>query len=153
MNNYIRKNFIYNYKNGHITRIDRKNSNGSIDRYGYLILKVKGKQYKSHRIAWFLYYGKFPKKIIDHINGNKIDNRIVNLRDCNQFVNCNNIKRKINKDTGVSGVYIDRTKGLKKNFAVKAYNKTFRFYLLEEAIKFKKDYNNEITRKINKHTV
>ena len=56
---YILKHF--SYKDGVISRDDRKNSYGSLDKDGYLIIKVKGKQFKAHRIAWLLVYGDFPK--------------------------------------------------------------------------------------------
>lgn len=66
---YILKHF--QYKNGIITRDDRKNSNGSLDKDGYLILKVKNKQFEAHHIVWLLNYGDFPKQEIDHINRNR----------------------------------------------------------------------------------
>ncbi len=36
--------------------------------------------YKAHRIAWYLHYGEWPEGMIDHVNRNKNDNRIENLR-------------------------------------------------------------------------
>ena len=53
---------------------------GSLHKHGYLHCKVGSKHYKVHRLAWFLYYGEFPKNDIDHINGIRTDNRIENLR-------------------------------------------------------------------------
>lgn len=129
---YILDNFSYD--NGVITRTDRKNSDGSLDAYGYLIFKVKGKQFKAHRIAWLLNYGSFPEKELDHINRIKTDNRIENLRESNRKQQMHNIYRKPNKDTGIVGIYLDKTKGLKKNFAFSFEGKTYRFYSLEEAI-------------------
>lgn len=129
----------FNYNDGKITRDDRKNSNGSIDKDGYLIIKVKGKQFKAHRIAWLLYYGYFPKSELDHINRNKLDNRIENLRESNRSEQNRNKDRKPNKETGQIGIYIDRTKGLKKNYATKINNKTYRFYTLQEAIEWRKE--------------
>jgi len=58
INNY----FSINEDTGEIKRTDRRNSNGSLDKDGYLIYKIKSKQIKSHRLAWYLYYGKFPEK-------------------------------------------------------------------------------------------
>lgn len=134
---YILKNFSYH--NGVIKRRDRKGSNGSIDKYGYLILKVKGKQYKAHRIAWLLNYGDFPKSELDHINRDKLDNRIENLRESNRKEQNNNKEPKINSITGVAGVYYDTcTKGLKKRYTTKVDGKTHRFYTLQEAITYRK---------------
>ena len=134
---YIKLNFRYNPETGNIIRFDRKMSNGSYDRYGYIILKIKGKQYKAHRIAWFLYYGTFPKQNIDHINNIRNDNRIINLRDVPQSENNKNNTKVINKDTKVYGVCLDKTKGLKKKYVVSFNNKIYRFYTIKEASEFK----------------
>ena len=50
---YIKEYFTID--NGEITRKDRKGGEGSLDKDGYLIIKVKGHQIKSHRLAWFLF--------------------------------------------------------------------------------------------------
>ena len=59
--------------------------------------------YRTHRLVWIYHYGYSPN-MIDHINGNSFDNRIENLRECNQAQNQYN--RKINKNnlSGVKGV-------------------------------------------------
>ena len=137
---YIKEHFSYNPNTGEITRDDRMNSNGSFDKDGYLVLKIKKRQYKAHRLAWFLFYGEFPKMEIDHINRNRADNRIANLRLSTRGANVANRTICPNKITGVVGVYEDRfTKGLKKRFATKYEKKTFRFYSLAEAINFRKE--------------
>ena len=53
---------------------------GSNDGRGYIHIKINGKNYKAHRLAWLYMYGQWPKKHIDHINKVKHDNRIENLR-------------------------------------------------------------------------
>ncbi len=142
---YITKFFHYNPINGAITRFDRKNSNGSLDKDGYLILKIKQQQYKAHRLAWFLYYGDFPQKEIDHINRNRTDNRIANLREVDRIDNILNTKKQINKDTGVVGVYVDKkTKGLKKKYTTRYKGRTMRFYTVTEAISFRKTNKMEV---------
>lgn len=145
MDDYIRTYFNYDYLTGKITRSDRRNSLGSIDHYGYLILKIKGIQYKAHRLAWFLYYGEWPINGIDHINGDKYDNRIKNLRCVSQQINVENTKRKPNKHTSCIGIGLDTTtKGLKKQFYTKYRKKTYRFYTLEEAKQFRLQHNLEV---------
>lgn len=130
--------FSYDSESGKITRKNKKNADGSLDSYGYLILKLKGRQYKAHRIAWALHYGKFPKNNIDHINGNPLDNRILNLRDVPQKINIYNSKRKRNKDTGEIGICVDKaTKGLKKKYCVGHEGKLYRFYGIDEAKAFR----------------
>lgn len=77
---------------------------GSLRKDGYLQIKFNKKSYLSHRLAWFYVYGYFPKNEIDHINGNKEDNRILNLRECTRQENeYNKTLRKDNK-TGYKGV-------------------------------------------------
>jgi hypothetical protein len=63
---------------------------GTDNGFGYLRITVLGKSYYAHRLAWLYVYGEFPKNQIDHINGNKNDNRIENLRDVSNFDNAQN---------------------------------------------------------------
>ena len=130
---YIRKYLRYDSKAGKIVRLDRSNADGSYDKDGYLILKINSRQYRSHRIAWFLHYNDYPTMEIDHINRVRDDNRIKNLRQSNRIENARNSISLPNKDTGVVGVYLDKTKGLLKNKATKINDTTYRFYTVEEA--------------------
>lgn len=134
----IKRHFKYNPQTGEIKRLTRANSNGSKDKDGYLIIKFMRKQIKAHRLIWFLEYGFWPKGVIDHINGDKTDNRIKNLRDVPQSINVIDTKRQPNKETGYIGIYIDKTAGLKKRFATRHNKKTYRFLTINEAINFKK---------------
>lgn len=60
---------------------------------GYLFFAIKRKHYRYHRICWAIHYNKWPVSFIDHINGNKTDNRITNLKDCENRENQQNQKR------------------------------------------------------------
>jgi hypothetical protein len=141
---YIKKYFIYN-KDGTFTRTDRRNSTGSFDKDGYLIIKIKGKQYKAHRLVFAYFNNRFPKKEIDHINRDRKDNRIENLREVNRTENVRNTTKKINPDTGVYGVYKDKsTKGLKKVYTFHFQDKSYRFYTVEEAVNKRKELYGEL---------
>ena len=140
---HILDNFHY-HSDGSLSRDDRRNSTGSYDKDGYLIIKVKRKQFKAHRLIWFLFRGEFPDGEIDHINRVRTDNRIENLRVVTRQENVDNTTKKINKNTGVHGVYLDRTNGLKKNKAFHFHGRTYRFYTVEEAVAKRKELN-EIT--------
>lgn len=84
---------------------------GSVGKQGYLQAEIKGVQYKVHRLAWFLYYGHWPAEQIDHINKDKADNRINNLRCGNSI---NNHNRDMPK--GVSGIVGAHWNSRKKKF-------------------------------------
>lgn len=62
------------------------------------------KSYLEHRIIWKIFYGADPEDQLDHKNGNKIDNRIENLRECTNQQNCLNRKMKSNNTSGFKGV-------------------------------------------------
>lgn len=79
--------------------------------HGYLMIGIKGKKYSAHRLAWLYVYGSMPKKFIDHINRNKSDNRIENLRECDKRQNAGNCKLYSTNSTGHRGIYwIERIK-------------------------------------------
>lgn len=53
---------------------------GSVNRLGYRQVKIGKKSYLAHRIVWAIVYGEWPSEQVDHIDGNKDNNSIVNLR-------------------------------------------------------------------------
>lgn len=74
----------------------------------YHQIQVGGGHYHTHRLAWFYVHGEWPKYFIDHINGDGLDNRICNLRDCTRTSNAqNHLNRKPGK-SGLSGAIEDR---------------------------------------------
>lgn len=65
---------------------------------------IFGRKAYAHRVAYALYHGEWPVGVIDHINGNPLDNRIVNLRDVSQRTNMRNQKERNTNTSGVTGV-------------------------------------------------
>jgi hypothetical protein len=59
----------------------------------YITIGYKGKIYKAHRLAWLFTHGKWPNGLIDHINGDKHDNRIDNLRVVMPDGNSQNVRK------------------------------------------------------------
>lgn len=57
---------------------------------GYWQIVVNYKAWWAHRLAWFLFYGELPLYEIDHVNGIRTDNRIINLRAVTHRENCLN---------------------------------------------------------------
>ena len=82
---------------------------GSLAPNGYIKVSINGKLYFAHRFVWFYVHGVWPKGQIDHINGNKIDNRIENLREAthseNQQNRSNPPRHSSSKYLGVSWNY------------------------------------------------
>jgi hypothetical protein len=84
---------------------------------GYLKTRMGGKQTSLARYIWLLHTGDWPQQEIDHINRDKLDNRVANLRDVGRSENLRNRtplcklgERKSNKKSGLpQGVYLIRT--------------------------------------------
>lgn len=74
---------------------------------GYSVIQFKGKQSLTHRVAWFLTHGYWAKEI-DHINGNRNDNRLVNLRSVTRIENSKNACISKRNTSGYIGVGFDK---------------------------------------------
>jgi hypothetical protein len=73
--------------------------------HGYTVIRVARVLYGAHRLAWLYHYGEWPK-VIDHINGDRSDNRIANLRNVTQTENMQNLKRApITSKSGLLGAH------------------------------------------------
>ena len=79
---------------------------GSFDNHGYIVITINCKKYKAHRLAWLFVYGEWPDQI-DHIYGNKWDNRIFKLRSVSKTENQRNKKIPKNNLSGVIGVHFN----------------------------------------------
>ena len=76
---------------------------------GYIQIKVKNELILSHRLVWIYMYGYLPK-YIDHINGQRDDNRIINIREVSNQQNSLNSKISKNNTSGIKGVYWDKSR-------------------------------------------
>jgi hypothetical protein len=77
---------------------------GYINRGGYRRISVDDKEYQAHRLAWLYVHGSFPAALLDHINGDRADNRIANLRNASSSENHRNSGMYKNNTTGFKGV-------------------------------------------------
>lgn len=108
---FIRDRLDYNPNNGEF-KIRKKsgkkgvvgNKTGSKGKNGYVYLYLNNNVALAHRVAWVYVYGEWPNEQVDHINRDRSDNRISNLRLASQSQNsCNGSLRSTNK-SGYRGV-------------------------------------------------
>lgn len=72
---------------------------------GYIIVCYRRQRFFAHRLTWEIHFGKIPEGMeIDHIDGDKQNNRIENLRLVNRLGNARNLSRQRRNRTGVAGV-------------------------------------------------
>ena len=104
-----RASFTYDPATGIITRTKGTGSAllGAIQHRdngdGYGRVTFKSERVYIHRLAWLLHYGEWPKRQVDHIDGDRTNNRAANLRDVGHTANAQNI-HKANSNTGILGV-------------------------------------------------
>ena len=85
---------------------------GGADRNGHIRISIGNRLYSAHRLAWLYVYGIHPSGAIDHINGNRSDNRIANLRDVTLSVNQQNQRAaQKHNSTGLLGVTFNKARG------------------------------------------
>jgi hypothetical protein len=102
--NYERDTGVFRWLSGGPGR-----SAGSIAGYlsadGYWRVKINYRKYSAGRVAWLMVTGEWPTHQIDHINGNRSDNRWINLREATQSQNGANRSVTGSKSTPIKGVY------------------------------------------------
>lgn len=91
----------YNPETGEIRWVKNGKIAGGLNNRGYCRLSVKGKSYLAHRLIWTLMTGEDAPETIDHIDGNKSNNRWANLRESD--TSTNNMNRSMHKNN-TSGV-------------------------------------------------
>ena len=89
---------------------------GTVNSKGYIVMKVDGKAYKAHRLAWLWWHGEWPKDQIDHINGDKQDNSIGNLRVVTNSENKQNVIKPQKNTKFARGVRHDASPGRIKRY-------------------------------------
>ena len=113
--------FDYDKNTGNFIRRYTTSSNakkntiaGYINKDGYVKISIDGKKYLAHRLVWLYVYGYMPTQI-DHIDHNRANNTLHNLRDITQKENTKNTSLRKDNTTGISGIYYDKKR---KSFKV-----------------------------------
>lgn len=103
-------NFLFDYKDGQLiwkftlgSKSPKGNVAGSLRHDGYIKVGISGKIYLIHRLIFMYHHGYFPE-YVDHINRNRQDNRIENLRAANKSQNCQNAKTPKSNVSGIKNV-------------------------------------------------
>ena len=105
----LHKHLEYDPESGKFSRKKNGSSADTDMNTGYKRVRVTigGTNYEflSHRLAWFMSHRVWPSDEIDHINGQKDDNRMGNLRAVNRTQNAKNLKRRVDNTSGITGVH------------------------------------------------
>ena len=100
---------IFKWKSRASSHVPKGAKAGTLEKSsGYVRIKISGRKYRAHRLAWLIVYGSFPPDQIDHINGIKHDNRIINLRAVTCLENCRNKPLNSNNTSGHLGITYDK---------------------------------------------
>jgi hypothetical protein len=101
---------LFEYKNGNLYRLTTLGNynvgmlaGGEKPKRSYRYIHIKGANYLAHRLIYLYHHGIMPK-FIDHIDENKVNNTIENLRPATHQQNCLNIGIKKSNTSGVKGV-------------------------------------------------
>ena len=109
----LRELLHYNPETGEFTwlvasmRREKGSKAGCLLTRGYVDIGIGNKIYRAHRLAWLYVYGEWPTQWVDHVNGIKNDNRIINLRAANKKQNAENTTKQKRNTSGHKGVTWD----------------------------------------------
>lgn len=138
----VRECFDYDYVSGRLTWKERPSAGvtwnlrfagkiaGCLHSEGYVVVKCFGERYRAHRLAWLYMTGEWPSYEIDHINGDRADNRFINLREASHGENNQNLAKQkrptTSKYIGVSyrksdGAWVAQIKGNDRTIFLGAY--------------------------------
>lgn len=109
----LREWLSYNPETGKLTWIrsvgnGKRGEEAGSDHQGYRKILLQGRPYLAHRLVWLYVHGEWPPDQIDHINMDRSDNRLANLRLASGADNCRNKKKRSDNKSGAKGVCWDK---------------------------------------------
>lgn len=146
---------LFDYEDGQLywKNCSKKTLNGTkagyLNNTGYLRVKIGTTGYLVHRLIYLRHHGCLPK-ILDHINGNPLDNRIENLREASKYENQYNAKVRTDNSSGIKGIGWHKTKqkwmvririnGVRKNLGCFTDLELAELVILEARDKYHKEF-------------
>jgi len=123
---------------------------GSVYSHGYLYIRLKGARVTAHRAAFALRHGRWPHRCCDHIDGNKLNNRADNLRECSLAENQHNRRIGRNNRSGIKGVCKDGS-GWRVRVALNGMTHRKSFRRFEDAATYVKQLREQLHGEFVRH--
>ena len=137
---------LFEYRDdGHLIRRSTGRIAGCLDvSNGYTILHIKKQKYRVHRLIFLFHHGHLPE-MIDHIDGNRSNNKIENLREATKNQNCHNYKKPVTNTSGYKNIYWDKNHE-KWRVMIEENGKQYtkRFKDKQEAIEYAEQLRNQL---------
>lgn len=84
---------------------------GGLESEGYLAVKIYNRSMLAHRLAWAIHHGEWPELVL-HRDGDRSNNRILNLRSTSRQVCQRNQRRHSSNTSGRTGVSWSRVRAI-----------------------------------------
>jgi hypothetical protein len=111
---YVKELFLYKDGNlfwrAHRGPVSEGSMAGGCDSHGYLIVQIDKKLYKAHRLIFLYHHGYTPEHDLDHIDRNRLNNKIENLREVSKSCNMRNSTQQNSTSSGVKGISWDKSR-------------------------------------------